>query len=80
MVVADEIGGDNRFIGVLDDTLVWTFSGSLDDGLDLIVRSGLLEAYNEIDDGDVESGDTERETPIFTLTMTKSAQLRLGWI
>lgn len=36
--------------------------GFLDNGDDLLVISGLLETDDEINDGDVESGDTEGQT------------------
>jgi len=57
--VTDEVGGDALFTGVLEDALVFTLRSLLDDSLDLIVRGGLLEADNKIDNGDIESGDTE---------------------
>lgn len=63
-MAADEIGGDDELVGVVDDSLVLALGGGLDDGLDLLVGGALLKADNEINDGDIESGDTERETPI----------------
>ena len=62
--MADEIGGDNILIGVLENALVLVFGSSLDDSLDLIVGSLLLETYNEIDDGDIDGGNTEGQTAI----------------
>jgi hypothetical protein len=62
--VTDEVGGDNSLVGVLDDALVRALSGSLDGSGDLLVLGGLLEADNEIDDRDVEGGDTESETTV----------------
>lgn len=60
--MADEVSGDNELIGVLEDALVLALRGSLEDSLDFVVLGGLLEAGDEIDDGDVEGGDTESET------------------
>ena len=62
VLVADEVGGDNLLVGVADDALVFALSGGLDGGLDVVVGGRLLEADDEIDDGDVEGGDTEGET------------------
>jgi hypothetical protein len=62
--VADEVGGDEFLLAVLEDALVFTFSSLLDDRLDLIVGGSLLGADNEIDDGDIESGDTEGESAV----------------
>jgi hypothetical protein len=58
-VVADEVGRNALFSGVLKDSLVFTLGSLLDDSLDLLVCGRLLEADNEIDNGDIESGDTE---------------------
>ena len=63
-MAADEVGGDDEFVSVVNDALVLALRGGLDDLLDLIIGSTLLKADNEIDDGDIESGDTEREAPI----------------
>ena len=62
--MADEIGRDDILIGVLEDALVLVFRSSLDDSLDLIVGSLLLEAHDEIDDGDIDGGNTECQTAI----------------
>jgi hypothetical protein len=62
--VADEVGGDDVVFGVLDDALVLVLGTSLDDSLDLIVGSLLLEADNEINDGDIDGGNTEGKTAI----------------
>lgn len=59
--VANEVGGDDLLIGVLKDALVLVLGGLLDDRLDFIVAGRLVEANDEIDDGDVEGGDTEGE-------------------
>ena len=60
--MANEVGGDDQLISVLEDALVLALRSSLEDSLDFVVLGGLLEAGDEIDDGDVESGDTESET------------------
>lgn len=62
--VADEVGGDEVLLAVLEDALVFTFRSLLDDSLDLIVGGSFLGADNEIDDGDIESGDTEGKTAV----------------
>jgi hypothetical protein len=62
--VADEVGGNEVFLAVLEDALVFTFRSLLNDSLDLIVGGSLLGANNEIDDGDIESGDTEGESAV----------------
>lgn len=60
--MANKIGRDKSFIGVLDDALVLFLAGSLDGFLDFIVRRTLLEADNEINDGDIKGWYTEGET------------------
>ena len=62
--MADEVGGDEVILAVLEDALVFTFSSLLDDRLDLIVSGSLLGADNEVDNGDIESGDTEGESTV----------------
>jgi len=62
--MADEVGGDDLILTVLEDTLVFTLSSLLDGGLDLVVTGSLLGADNEIDDGDIESGDTEGKSAV----------------
>jgi hypothetical protein len=63
-VVTDEVGRDDLLIGVFDDALVCTLRGSLHDSLDFVIGSSLLSADNEIDDRDIEGGDTESETTV----------------
>ena len=62
--VADEVGGDDSLVSVLDDALVLALRCSLDGSGDLVVLGGLLEADDEIDDRYVEGGDTESETTV----------------
>lgn len=62
VLVAGEVGGDDLLVGVAEDTLVGGLGGLLDGGLDLLVGRALLKTDDEIDDGDIESGDTEGET------------------
>ena len=62
--VTDEIGGDDVFISVLENALVLVLGSSLDDSLDLIIGSLLLETDNEINDGDIDCGNTEGKTAI----------------
>jgi len=60
--VANEIGRDDLLISVLDDVLVSALRSCFDDSLDFIIGSLLLEADDEVDDGDIEGGDTETKT------------------
>ena len=62
--MANEIGGDDILITVLDNTLVLVLGSSLDDSLDLIVGSLLLEADDEINNGDIDGRDTEGEAAV----------------
>ena len=59
--MANEITGDDILIGVLENTLVFTLGSGLDGSLDLIVGGLLLETHNEIDDGNIDGGNTESE-------------------
>lgn len=56
--VAVKIGGDDVVLSVGQDTLEVTLRGLLDDSLDLVVRSTLLEADSQIDNGNVGGRDT----------------------
>ena len=60
--VAGEVGGDDSVLGVVEDTGQVAGGLLLDGGLDVGVGGGLLEADDEVDDGDVEGRDTEGET------------------
>lgn len=62
VVVAGEVGRDDLVLGVADDALVGRLGRLLDGLLDLVVRSGLLETDDKVDDGDIDGGDTEGET------------------
>lgn len=57
--VADEIGGDKRVFSVVEDTLVCGLGGLLNGSLDRVIRSRLLEADNQIDNGDIDGRYTE---------------------
>ena len=59
--MANEITGDDILIGVLENTLVFTLGSGLDGSLDLFVGGLLLETHNEIDDGNIDGGNTESE-------------------
>ena len=60
---SDEIGRDDLVLGVAEDTLELLGLGSLlDDGLDLVVRSTLLDSDSQVDNGNVGSGDSESHT------------------
>jgi hypothetical protein len=62
--VTDEICGDHLFLGILDDALVFALGSGLDDGLDFVVGSLLLKPDDEVDDRDIDCGDTERKTAV----------------
>jgi hypothetical protein len=60
----DKVGGDDGFVGVVDDPLVLALGSSFHRRLDLVVRRALLEAHDEVDDGHVQSRHAERETAV----------------
>ena len=60
--MADEIGRDDVLISVLENALVLALGSGLDDSLDFIVCGFLFEPHNEINDGDIDGGNTESET------------------
>ena len=60
-ILADEIGGHDLVLRVLDDALIGTYSGSFDGGFDLFVGRGFLDAHNKVDD---RCGHTECEVAI----------------
>jgi hypothetical protein len=62
--VANEIGGDDLLIGVLYDVLVLSLGSSLNGGLDFVVGSLLLEADDEVNDGDIKGRDTEGKAAV----------------
>lgn len=66
----DEVGGDDQVLGVLDDALERTVGGLLDGSLDVVVTRRLLEANDEINNGDVERGNTEGETTMSRIPMS----------
>ena len=73
--VADEIGGDDLFVSVLENVLVVALGGLLDGSLDIIVGSFLLDADYEVDDGDIKGGDTEGKTA-FDRRLPRSSGVR----
>ena len=62
--VANEIGGDDILISVLENALVIALGSRLDDGLDFIIGGFLLEADDEINDRDIDGGDTEGKAAV----------------
>ena len=64
VVVAGEVGRDDGVLGVAENTLHRALGRGLDGGLDLVVGRGLLEADDEVDDGDIDGGDTEGEAAV----------------
>jgi hypothetical protein len=63
-LVSNEIGRDDVFLGVFENTLEVGMGGLLDGILDLFVSRALLDADDEIDYGHVEGGNTEGETTL----------------
>ena len=61
LVRAGEVGRDDGLVGEAEDALERALGGLLDGRDDLVVRRLLLEADDEVDDGDVEGRDTEGE-------------------
>ena len=62
--MANEIGGHDLVLRVLDDALVGTYSGTFDSGFHLFVGRGFLDVHNKVDDGYVQCGYTECEVAI----------------
>lgn len=62
MGVADEVLRDNSVLSVAKDTLELVLGSTLDLGLDLVVRSTLLETSGKVDNGNVGGGHTESHT------------------
>ena len=62
--MADEIRGDDLLFGILDDALVFLLRSCLDRRLDFFIGRLLLEADDEVDDRDVDRGDTEGKTAV----------------
>lgn len=60
--VADEVLRDNSVLSVAEDALKLVLGSTLDLGLDLIVRSTLLETSGKVNHRDVGGGDTESHT------------------
>jgi hypothetical protein len=59
----NKIGRDNFILGDIHDAFVFFALGSfLECFCDVVISGFFLEAYNEIDDGTVDSGDTEGHT------------------
>ena len=76
---SDEIGRDDLVLGVAEDTLELLGLGSLlDDGLDLVVRSTLLDSDSQVDNGNVGGGDSESHTGKFTVELRDDLSDGLG--
>lgn len=58
----NEIGRDEFILGVTQDALEFTLGSSLHGSLDFLVGGGLLDSSDQVDDGDVGSGDSESHT------------------
>jgi hypothetical protein len=60
---SDEVGGDDLVLGVAEDTLeLLGLGGLLEDGLDLVVGSTLLDSDSQVDNRDIAGGDSESHT------------------
>jgi hypothetical protein len=59
----DEVGRDDLVLGVAEDTLeLLGLGGLLENGLDLVVRSTLLDSDSQVDNRDIAGGDSESHT------------------
>lgn len=56
--IGDEVGGNDLFINILDNTLHGAFACSLDNCADLLVACALLEAAGQVNDGNISTGNT----------------------
>ena len=65
--VTQEIRGDNGIFGVTQNTLHWTFSGSLNSLLDLVVSSFLCQLDSQVNNGNIDGWDSESHTGQLTL-------------
>ena len=76
---SDEIGRDDLVLGVAEDTLELLGLGSLlDDGLDLVVGSTLLDSDSQVDNGDIGGGNSESHTGEFTVELGDDLSDGLG--
>ena len=57
--MADEVGGHDRILRVFENAFERSICGLLDGDLDLLVARFFFQAHNEINNGDIESRDTE---------------------
>lgn len=62
--VSNEVCGDDVLIGILDNALICALRSCLDGSLDFIIGSLLVDADDEVNDGDVNGGDTEGKTAV----------------
>ena len=76
--ITNKVLGDDFFISVSEDTLQFTFGGFLDDLADFFVSGTLFQLDSQIDDGDVQSGDSERHTGQFALKFGDNLSDGLG--
>src|SRR5699024_6633067 len=60
--VAQEVGGDNRLVGVAQDALQLALGGLLHGGADLVVGGGLGQVYRQVHHGHVQSGNAHGHT------------------
>jgi hypothetical protein len=60
--VSLEIGGDKGFVAVSKESLHFTLRKLLDVGADLLVSGGLLKTASQVDNRDINGGNTESHT------------------
>ena len=62
--MSNEVCGDDVLIGILDNALICALRSFFDGSLDFIIGGLLVEANDEVDDGDINGGDSEGETAV----------------
>jgi len=67
LALTAEIRGYNELVSVAEDALEFTLRSLLDSSADLVIGGLLLELAGQIDDRDIESGNTEGHTSELTL-------------
>lgn len=77
--VGEEIGGDDFFVGVTQETSQWTFFGGLlDNSTDFFVGGFLLQVDGQVNNGDVDGWDSEGHTGQLTLQFWQDLTDGLG--
>ena len=60
--IAEEVGGNDLFVGVAEDALELALAGLLHGRADLIVGGGLFKVDGQVDDGDIQRGNAHGHT------------------